>query len=95
MKRLFTAAIAIGLVAGIGTASADSYNGRYRGGYGHHDWRAGERVDRAEYRRWEYIDWRRHHLRRPHPGYEWRRYDGQFFEVALGDGRIGAVIRVR
>ncbi len=86
MKRMLSGLAALALLAGTGIAAADPYP------Y-HRDWRVGDRAD--NWRSWHSVDWRRHHLRRPTRGYEWREYNGNYFQVAIGDGRVGAVVRVR
>ena len=61
-------------------------------GYGRRRWSRGERIDRGEWGRYERVDWRRHHLRRPPPGYEWRYADGQYILAAAATGLIASII---
>jgi Ni/Co efflux regulator RcnB len=89
MKRMLSGLAALAMLAGTGIAAADPYP------YRDHDWRVGDRVDHDTWHRWHSVDWRRRHLHRPPAGYEWREYNGNFFQVAIGDGHIGAVVRVR
>ncbi|MBW8735288.1 MAG: RcnB family protein [Asticcacaulis sp.] len=77
-------------------------NGRYdRGHYdnGHHygwrdrsDWRRGGYVARYEWDRGYRIDYRRHHLRHPPYGYEWREVNGNYVLAAVASGLIASII---
>ena len=60
--------------------------------YGHDKWRKGQRLGRAEWRRYPAVDWRHHRLHRPPPGYEWREVDGQFVLAAAASGLIAEII---
>lgn len=60
--------------------------------YGRHRWRQGERIRRDEWRRYRVVDWRRHHLRRPPRGYEWRQVNGDYVLAAAATGLIAAII---
>jgi Ni/Co efflux regulator RcnB len=60
--------------------------------YGHAKWRKGQRVSRDEWRRYQAVDYRRHHLRRPPRGYEWRQVDGNYVLAAAATGLIAAII---
>jgi Ni/Co efflux regulator RcnB len=95
-------------VGAAGAASAqpyghDRYDGRDRysdhGGYGHwrhehdrSDWRRGGYVARDDWGRGDVIDYRRHHLRRPPYGYQWREIDGRYVLAAVASGIIADVI---
>ena len=55
-------------------------------------WSEGERMG---YNDWYYaprVSYRRHHLRRPPYGYQWRRYDDRYVLVAISTGLIISVI---
>jgi Ni/Co efflux regulator RcnB len=60
--------------------------------YGHANWRKGQRVSRDEWRRYQVVDYRRHHLRRPPRGYEWRQVDGDYILAAAATGLIVSII---
>lgn len=60
--------------------------------YGHNHWRKGDRISRSEWRRYQRVDWRRHHLRPPPRGYEWREVDGNYVLAAAATGLIAAII---
>ncbi|WP_299008374.1 RcnB family protein [uncultured Caulobacter sp.] len=72
-----------------------------------HEARQDRREDRREYRRWAkgqrldaryrdrayYVsDWRRHGLRAPPRGYQWRKVDNQYVLAAVATGLIASVI---
>lgn len=59
---------------------------------GQHRWRKGERIKRDEWRRYRAVDWRRHHLRRPPRGYEWREVNGDYVLAAAATGVVAAII---
>jgi Ni/Co efflux regulator RcnB len=106
MKRMLTAsaAVAIALASLSGTALAQPGPDRHGPpGYDHHDdrggpppghraWRKGDRIDRNEWRRYSAVDWRRHHLRAPPRGYEWREVNGQYVLAAAATGLVAAII---
>lgn len=103
MKRMLTATAAalIGLtsLSGVAMAQPDRHDHDQHGpqGYRHddhgrHNWRKGERIDRNEWRRYSAVDWRRHHLRQPPRGYEWREANGQYVLAAAATGLIAAII---
>ena len=102
MKRFLIAATALTLLASPMSAFAQNWNhGRddHRGGpammmHGpsHHNWRKGERFDRGQWGRYERVDYRRYHLRRPPRGYEWRRVDNNYVLAAVATGLIASVI---
>lgn len=60
--------------------------------YGHQKWRKGQRISRDEWRRYERVDYRRHHLRRPPRGYEWRQVNGDYVLAAAATGLIASII---
>jgi Ni/Co efflux regulator RcnB len=106
MKRTLIAALAVltTVTGAAGAAMAQPYgngngNGyghdRYNGndnGNGHHDWRRGGRIDRTDWNRGARVDWRRHHLRQPPRGYEWRQVDGNYVMAAAATGLIASII---
>ena len=105
MRRTLTvAAAAMIALSGIaGTAAAEPYGharghdeGRGNDRYEHSDrgnhWRRGQRISRDEWGRYQRVDWRRHHLRRPPRGYEWREVNGQYVLAAAATGLIAAII---
>lgn len=59
---------------------------------GDHHWRRGERISRDEWGRYQQVDWRRHHLRRPPRGYEWRQVNGNYVLAAAATGLIASII---
>jgi Ni/Co efflux regulator RcnB len=59
---------------------------------GHHNWRRGERISRDDWGRYQRVDWRHHHLRRPPRGYEWREVDGNYVLAAAATGLIASII---
>ena len=99
MKRMLTAAAAavLALSATAGVAGAQPY-GHHDNGYhngrqmGRHDWRKGGRIEHGDWDRGQRIDWRRHHLRRPPRGYEWRQVDDQYVLAAAATGLIVSII---
>jgi Ni/Co efflux regulator RcnB len=59
----------------------------------HHGWRRGERIGHDEWVRYQRVDWRHHHLRRPPRGYEWRQTDdGNYVLAAVATGLIASII---
>jgi Ni/Co efflux regulator RcnB len=103
MKRMLTATAAalIGLASLSGAAMAqpghydhghDQHGPQGRDDHGHHSWRKGERIDHNEWRRYSAVDWRRHHLRQPPRGYEWREVNGQYVMAAAATGLVAAII---
>jgi len=106
MKRTLTAiaAATLALSAVAGAASAQPYghdNGRhdnarhdngYHNGDRHHDWRRGGRIERSDWNRGQRVDWRRHHLRQPPRGYEWRQVDNQYVMAAVATGVIASIL---
>lgn len=61
-------------------------------GPSHHAWRQGERIGRGDWNRYERVDYRHYHLRRPPRGYEWRRVDNNFVLAAVATGLVASVI---
>jgi Ni/Co efflux regulator RcnB len=102
MKRILIAAAALSVLAGGASAQPghDDHRDRDRGGQqqdnhdrfnrrgGHEGWRKGHRVDRRDWSRGHRVDYRRHHLRRPPRGYEWREIDGDYVLGAIATGLI-------
>ena len=73
-------------------------NGRHRG-WGHdynggdHQWRRGERMGYNDWRSYQRVDYRQHHLRRPPHGYEWRQSsNGNYILAAVASGLIASII---
>lgn len=78
-----------------GPSGYDHHDDRHddrRGPANHHAWRRGERIDRNEWHRYQSVDWRRHHLRQPPRGYEWREVNGQYVMAAVATGLIASII---
>ena len=55
-------------------------------------WRRGERIERAEWYRYNRVDYRHYHLRQPPRGYEWRRVNDNFVLAAIASGLIADII---
>lgn len=104
MRRTLMAATAVLVAMSAAPAFADPpgghdrgrhegwHRGRHEGFVRHDDWRPGRRMDRAYWDRGERVDWRRHHFRRPPPGYEWRYVDGNYVLAAAATGLIASII---
>ena len=108
MKRMLTAAAAaaIALTSLSGAALAqpgpdrhdqpgyDRHDDRHdnHGPQGQHNWRKGDRISRDDWHRYQSVDWRRHHLRQPPRGYEWREVNGQYVMAAVATGLIASII---
>jgi len=88
MKRIIIALGVLMLTTNLALAEYRDDH-RYRQG---HEWRRGEYVDRGEWRRARWLDYRAYHLRRPPYGYEWRAYDGNWVLAALATGLIAEII---
>ncbi len=58
----------------------------------HTEWKAGTKIQDADWNRGEKVDYRQNHLRRPPAGHEWRRIDGNFV-LANADGVVVSVRR--
>ena len=70
-----------------------------RGGYDNHsryvrhnEWQRGHRMSQNDWRRGQRVDYRRHHLRAPPRGYEWREVDGNYVMAAIATGLIASII---
>lgn len=104
MKRLMTAALALTLLGG-SAAVAQPYGpppGHDRGHHygrddrgGPHHWSRGERLPKSYWGRDRYVDYRRHHLRRPPRGYQWVRVDDNYALVAITTGLISELMAAR
>ena len=99
MKRLLVAAAAVLTLASAGAASAQPYGGPGHGPDRHdnnggprHDWRQGGRIAQSDWRRGQRVDYRRHHLRAPPRGYEWRQVDGNYVLAAAATGLIASIL---
>jgi len=58
----------------------------------HDEWRKGARMQDADWRRGEHVDYRAQHLRAPPNGYEWRLVDGNYVLAAVATGVIASVV---
>lgn len=65
--------------------------GRDFGG-NHHHWRRGERMGYNDWRNAQQVNYRRHHLRRPPQGYQWRESNGQYILGGIATGAILSII---
>jgi Ni/Co efflux regulator RcnB len=105
MKRIFTTAAALVILAGTGAAYAqpghDDHHDNHdnHGGSGmmmhgpaHANWHQGGRIERNDWNRGQHIDYRAHHLRRPPHGYEWRQVDGNYVLAAAATGLIASIL---
>ena len=100
MKRTLTAVAAATIAlsgatgfAGVASAQPRPYAEMNQGHYAHHnDWRRGHRMRHEDWSRGERVDWRRHHLRHPPRGYEWREVDGNYVMAAVATGLIASII---
>jgi Ni/Co efflux regulator RcnB len=100
MKRMLTAtAAAVIALAGLPAAATAQprphgydHHDDHRGPPAHRHWRKGDRIDRNQWRRYRSVDWRRHHLRAPPRGYEWREVNGQYVLAAAATGLVAAII---
>lgn len=73
-----------------------SDNGRHRG-WGNnrgnnYRWSRGQQMGYNDWRNAPRVDYRRHNLRRPPQGYEWRRSRDRFVLVRISNGYIFAVV---
>jgi Ni/Co efflux regulator RcnB len=50
------------------------------------------RMDNDSWRRGAQVDWRRHRLRAPPRGYEWREANGRYVMAAVATGLIADII---
>ncbi len=94
MKTLIAVATAAALIIGsAGVASAQDQ----RSGWGQdqgsgHQWNRGERMGQNDWNGAQRVDYRRHHLRRPPNGYEWRQSNGQYVLAAVATGLIASIV---
>lgn len=58
------------------------------GDYGHNGWHQGDHYNGGR----QTVDWHRHHLRQPPPGYEWVQSGNQFVMIAVTSGIIASII---
>lgn len=108
MKNVLIGALALTLAAGsVATAQPygqghgrdrgqHTDNGRHAGwgqdrGAGHR-WARGQRMGYNDWQTAQPVDYRRHHLRAPPRGYEWRESNGQFVLAAIATGLIMSMI---
>lgn len=95
MKNPILAIAAAALaISSVGSVSAQSYD---HSGWGHdqganHHWNSGERMGYNDWQGAQTVDYRRHHLRQPPRGYEWRESNGQFILAAVATGVIASII---
>lgn len=76
-----------------GDRGHSGYNrGYHRGWRDRSDWRRGGYVSYNDWDRGYYVDYRRHHLRQPPRGYEWRRVDDNYVLAAVAGGLIASII---
>ncbi len=61
-------------------------------GASQHQWRRGQRMGYNDWRGAQRVDYRRHHLRHPPQGYEWRESNGQYILGAIATGLIASII---
>jgi Ni/Co efflux regulator RcnB len=102
MNKLLIAAAAISLLA---PKLALAQDRSHDGGQQHPGWAADQgaghsfhRGERMGYNDWsgaQPVDYRRHHLRRPPNGYEWRQSNGQFILAAVATGLVASVLLSR
>ena len=102
MKKLLIAAAAMSLLAPslVLAQPGDRGHGQYerRAGWGqeygggNHRFRHGERMGYNDGRGAQRVDYRRHNLRRPPRGYEWRQSNGQYILAAVATGVIISAI---
>ncbi len=100
MKGLILALAASALVAGA-AGSANAYDhgrdGDQHAGWandrgGDHQWQRGERMGYNDWSSAQPVDYRRHHLRAPPRGYEWRESNGRYVMAAVATGVIASMI---
>jgi Ni/Co efflux regulator RcnB len=103
MKRIFTIAAALVILAGASAAYAqpghDDHHDNHGPGPGmmthgpnHANWHQGGRIERNDWNRGVHVDYRAHHLRRPPHGYEWRQVDGNYVLAAAATGLIASIL---
>lgn len=59
---------------------------------GRHKWKRGQRMGYNDWNNAPVVDYRRHHLRQPPRGYEWRESNGQYILAAVATGVIASII---
>jgi Ni/Co efflux regulator RcnB len=105
-RALALALLASASVAVVGVSSRalaqDDHRGPQSGaeehaGWGHdqgrgHQWARGERMGYNDWNSAAPIDYRRHHLRHPPRGYEWRESNGRYVLAAVATGVIASII---
>jgi Ni/Co efflux regulator RcnB len=85
-----SALFAIGLVAANTQALADEHDNHQ---YVHHEeWKKGAKMQDADWKRGEHVEYKDHHLRAPPHGYEWRLVDGNYVLAAVATGVIASVV---
>ena len=95
MKTLLIAIAATALVAsaaGSAGAQPDRHAGWSQDQGGGHQWQRGERMGYNDWSSAGRVDYRRHHLRRPPQGYEWRQSNGQYVLGAIATGLVASII---
>ncbi len=98
MKKILTAALALTLLAGTGSAFAQGRddhrdnNAMAMHGPAHPEWKRGGRIGHDDWGRGSRIDYREHHLRKPPRGYEWRQVDNNYVLAAAATGLIASII---
>jgi Ni/Co efflux regulator RcnB len=89
---LIAAAAALALTAGATIAQpTDHSQWAADQGAGHH-WARGERMGYNDWSGAQAVDYRRHHLRHPPRGYEWRESNGQYVMAAVATGVVASII---
>jgi Ni/Co efflux regulator RcnB len=58
----------------------------------HDEWKKGAKIQDADWKRGEQVDYKQHHLRAPQHGYEWRMVDGNYVLAAVATGVIASVV---
>lgn len=73
-------------------AHQNHQHGRSRHDVRHGDRTRGHRISHDDWARGRRIDYRRHRLRRPRRGYEWREVNGEYVLAAVTTGLISSII---
>lgn len=55
-------------------------------------WKKGGKIERGDWDRGQKVDYRKHKLRKPPRGYEWREVDGNYVLAAVASGLISSII---
>ncbi len=104
MKTLLNVIAAGAILVSIASAAVAQPDGRgydHRGGQhpgwgqDHNDgsgWRRGRRMGYEDWNNAPRVDYRRHHLRAPPRGYEWREANGRYVLAAVATGVIASII---